>query len=278
MENKPLVSIVIANYNSDKYINDTLNSLYVQTYDNIEIIVADDCSMDNSVNIINSWTSQKLKNLVFIRNKENLGGGVTKLVGLERASGEIVGFVDCDDYLHERAVEKMVEVHMSFEKVGLVYSNAVQIDASGQIKGLLNKSKKLKAGQTILDEDCAFHFATWKREYYELCTDGFSSKFNIAYDLDLFYKLEEVSEVIYIDEPLYYYRIHGNNLSIGLNKLGSSISELLVAKFEAQSRRRQIDITKLGVLLQSTYDSVYSKGRNSVGIKQLIKDRIRKYL
>jgi hypothetical protein len=51
-----------------------------------------------------------------------------------------------------------------------------------------------------------------------------------------------------------------------------------VAKFEAQSRRRQIDITKLGVLLQSTYDRVYNKGRNSVGIKQLIRDKIRKYL
>lgn len=278
MENKPLVTIVIANYNSENYINDTLNSLHLQTYDNIEIILVDDCSFDNSVNIINSRNSQKLNNLVFIRNKENLGGGVTKLIGLERARGEIVGFVDCDDYLHEHAVEKMVEAHMSFQTVGLVYSNAFQVDASGKIIGLLNKSRKLEVGQTILEEDCAFHFATWKRKYYELCADGFSSKFNIAYDLDLFYKLEEVSEVVYIDEPLYYYRIHGNNLSIGLNKLGSSISELLVAKFEAQSRRRQIDITKLGVLLQITYDRVYNKGRNSVGIKQLIKDRIRKYL
>jgi glycosyltransferase involved in cell wall biosynthesis len=278
MENKPLISIVIANYNSESYINDTLHSLYIQTYDNIEIIIVDDCSYDNSINIINSWTSQKLQNLVFIKNKNNLGGGLTKLVGLESARGEIVGFVDCDDYLHERAVEMMVEAHMKFDKVGLVYSNAFEVDASGTTKGLLNKSKKLKAGQTILEEDCAFHFATWKTKYYKLCVNGFSSKFNIAYDLDLFYKLEEVSEVMYIDEPLYYYRLHGNNLSIGLNKLGSSISELLVAKFEAQCRRNQIDISKLGIILQSTYDKVYNKGIKSVGIKQLLKDKIKKIL
>lgn len=278
MDNKPLISIVIANYNSEDYIDDTLHSLYIQTYDNIEIIVVDDCSYDNSVNIINSWNCPKLKNFVFIRNKENLGGGLTKLIGLERARGEIVGFVDCDDYLDSRAVEMMVAAHLKFDKVGLVYSNAFEVDASGKIIGLLNKSRKLKAGQTLLEEDCAFHFATWKRKYYELCAYGFSSKFNIAYDLDLYYKLEEVSDVMYIAEPLYYYRLHGNNLSIGLNKLGSSISELLVAKFEAQARRNQIDISKLGGILQSTYDKVYSKGIKSVGIKQLLKEKIRKLI
>jgi glycosyltransferase involved in cell wall biosynthesis len=278
MENKPLISIVIANYNSENYINDTLNSLYIQTYDNIEIIIIDDCSNDNSVNIINSWNFPKLKNLVFIRNRENLGGGVTKLIGLERARGEIVGFVDCDDYLDSQAVEKMVAAHMKFDKVGLVYSNAFRIDSSGKIKGLLNKSRKLNCGHSILEEDCAFHFATWKSKYYELCVNGFSSKFNIAYDLDLYYKLEEVSDVMFIDEPLYYYRSHGNNLSIGLNKMGLSISELLVAKFEAQVRRNQIDISKLGIILQSTYDKIYNKGIKSVGIKKLLKEKIRKIL
>jgi glycosyltransferase involved in cell wall biosynthesis len=278
MEKKPLVSIVIANYNSENYLNDTLNSLFIQTYKNVEIILVDDCSNDNSISIINSRNFQIFKNFVFIQNKNNLGGGVTKLIGLERASGEIVGFVDCDDYLHERAVERMVEAHLNFEKVGLVYSNAFQVDAEGTIKGLLNKSRKLEAGQTILEEDCAFHFATWKRKYFELCVDGFSSKFNIAYDLDLYYKLEEVSDVLYIDEPLYYYRLHGNNLSIGLNKLGSSISELLVAKFEAQSRRNQINMIKLGIFLQNTYNKVYKKGIKSIGLKQLLKDKIRKFL
>ena len=274
----PLVSIVIANYNSEKYINETLNSLFIQSYSNIEIILIDDGSSDGSVDLINHWKSQKLKNIELILNARNLGGGVTKLIGLEKAKGEIVGFVDCDDYLHERAVEMMVAAHLNFEKVGLVYSNAFEVDASGRIKGILNKSRKLKAGQTLLEEDCAFHFATWKRKYYELCAYGFSSKFNIAYDLDIYYKLEEVSDVMYIDEPLYYYRLHGNNLSIGLNKLGSSISELLVAKFEAQARRNQIDISKLGGILQSTYDKVYSKGIKSVGIKQLLKAKIRKLI
>lgn len=274
----PLVSIVIANYNSEKYINETLNSLFIQSYSNIEIILIDDGSSDGSVDLINHWKSQKLKNIELILNARNLGGGVTKLIGLEKAKGEIVGFVDCDDYLHERAVEMMVAAHLNFEKVGLVYSNAFEVDASGRIEGILNKSSKLKAGQTLLEEDCAFHFATWKRKYYELCAYGFSSKFNIAYDLDIYYKLEEVSDVMYIDEPLYYYRLHGNNLSIGLNKLGSSISELLVAKFEAQARRNQIDISKLGGILQSTYDKVYSKGIKSVGIKQLLKAKIRKLI
>lgn len=278
MIKEPLVSIVIANYNSEKYINETLNSLFIQSYSNIEIILIDDCSSDGSVDLINHWKSQKLKNIELILNARNLGGGVTKLTGLEKAKGEIVGFVDCDDYLHERAVEKMVGIHMNFEKVGLVYSNAFEVDASGKIKGILNKSRKLKAGQTLLEEDCAFHFATWKRKYYELCAYGFSSKFNIAYDLDIYYKLEEVSDVMYIDEPLYYYRLHGNNLSIGLNKLGSSISELLVAKFEAQARRNEIDISKLGGILQSTYDKVYCKGIKSVGIKQLLKEKIRKLI
>lgn len=278
MIKNPLVSIVVANYNSENYLNATLNSLYLQTYKNLEIILIDDCSTDSSVDIINDWISAGMKNMKFIQNERNLGGGMTKLKGLELSNGEIVGFVDCDDYLHESAVEKMVDAHTQLDNVGLIYSNAFQIDSEGRYSGLLNKAGKLEEGESILERDCAFHFATWKTRYYKLCESGFSGKFNIAYDLDLYYKLEEVSDVYYLDEPLYFYRVHDNNLSIGLNKMGLSMSELIIAKFEAQCRREKINLKELGIVLQSTYNKVYNKGIKSVGLKKLLISKLKKLL
>jgi glycosyltransferase involved in cell wall biosynthesis len=258
----PLVTVVIANYNSELYIVDTLKSLKNQQYRNIEIIIIDDCSTDNSVTVIEDFLlKNNLKeNVIFIKQNVNIGGGKAKKLGLDNANGEIIGFLDCDDYLTENSILKMVECHCKFPDVGLIYSNAYSVNKDGNILGLLNKSKLISPEQTILETCTVFHFVTWKKTYYEMCKIGFSDKFNIAYDLDLFFKLEEVSKIMFINEPLYYYRIHGGNLSIGFDKMGISMVELTIAKYEAQCRRNKLEINLLGSELQYVFNqNIYQK-------------------
>jgi glycosyltransferase involved in cell wall biosynthesis len=276
--NKYLFSIVIANYNSELYIKDVLDSVAKQTYRNIEVVIVDDKSSDNSVGIINGFIERTDLKVIFVENKVNLGGGKTKVQGLSLASGDLIAFVDCDDYIQENAVERMVQAHCENENASLIYSDAYRLDKNGNVLGLLDKARQVSAGSSILYDDCVFHFASWKKIYYDRLKSGFSGKFNIAYDLDLYYKLEEVGKVIYINEPLYNYRVHGGNLSMGFNNLGQSVTELLIAKYEAQVRRDEVDLKMVSSMLQIAFERVFTQGKNSVSLRQELKKKIKKYL
>jgi glycosyltransferase involved in cell wall biosynthesis len=271
----PLITIIVASYNSENYIEKTLDSIHNQTENTIEVVIVDDCSTDTSVEIIKVFITDK-PNFRLIVNETNLGGGRSKKKGIDLATGEIVCFVDCDDYLHPESVEKMKKAHLNNLDCALIYSDAFQVDDKDNIMGLLGRASKLREGETILEKDCVFHFATWKREYYEQCGMGFNEIFNVAYDLDLYYKLEEVGSVHFIDSPLYYYRVHGNNLSMGFKRKGRSVTELLIAKYEANKRRKNLDIGVLSELLQSYFVSVKKDTLKSISLKEILKDRLLK--
>lgn len=107
------VSVIIPCYNSEKYISKCLNSILNQTYSNIEIIIIDDGSTDNSVNIIQNNIENR-SNVIFIKNKNN-GVSYTRNLGLEKASGKYVMFVDSDDYLNDnKTIEKIINYILKY--------------------------------------------------------------------------------------------------------------------------------------------------------------------
>jgi hypothetical protein len=280
METKvnPLVSLLVANYNGNPYVKETLESIRKQTYSNIELFVIDDCSTDSSSATIRSYIEKNMHNAIFVQNASNIGGGQTKLKAIDMAKGEIIAFVDCDDYLEYNAIEEMVKAHLAHPEVGLVYSEAYKVDSQGSVIGLLGKAKEIKSTSTILETCSAFHLATWKKVFYDKCQEGFNGNYNVAYDLDLYFKLEEVSDVLFINAPLYYYRVHGGNLSIGMDRTGLSLTELMLAKYEAQIRRGKLNIKELGLDLQSVLNSTYIKGQNSVSWKSLTMKNLKKLI
>ena len=101
--NKPKVSIIVALYNKDKYIKKCIKSLLNQTLKDIEIIVVNDCSTDKSLDIVRSLDDKRIK---VINNKKNKGIGITRNIGISKAQGEFLGFVDADDYIEKNMYEK----------------------------------------------------------------------------------------------------------------------------------------------------------------------------
>ena len=95
--NKPLVSVVVISYNSSKTIEETLDSIKAQTYDNIELIVADDNSVDNTSDIAESYANGELR----INAYDSPGSGVSyaRNYGMRLARGRYLGFLDSDDSL-----------------------------------------------------------------------------------------------------------------------------------------------------------------------------------
>ena len=89
------VSIIIPMYNSEKYILDCLNSIINQTYRNIEVIVVDDCSTDNSVKLVKSLKDERIK---LIKQKKNKGVSKARNKGVYNSTGSYLCFLDSDDY------------------------------------------------------------------------------------------------------------------------------------------------------------------------------------
>ena len=110
MEGK--VSILVAVYNTEKYLRECLDSLLNQTYANLQIICIDDASTDGSLAILKEYAARDSRILV-LKNEVNLGQSKARNYGLQYADGDYCGMVDSDDWLALDAIEKIVDTFKS---------------------------------------------------------------------------------------------------------------------------------------------------------------------
>lgn len=105
---RDLVSIIIPCYNAQNYISRCVSSLERQTYKNLEIIIVDDCSKDNSLEIISNLKKQSNLKIVVVENHENLGPSLARSKGVSISTGDYICFCDSDDWFDDVFVEKML--------------------------------------------------------------------------------------------------------------------------------------------------------------------------
>jgi len=204
-------SILIAHYNNYQYFTECYESILRQTYKDYEIVLVDDCSVDDSYQKIIELTKDNPKVKVF-RNEKNSGVGFTKKRCIELASGEICGFVDPDDTLAENALQIIIENYS--ENNIVVYSQFYECDPKLQPFKVFSHSRAIKNGDKMFFNVFfeATHFFTFKREaYYK--TSGINEELTSAVDQDLYLKLYEIGNFKFVKVPLYYYRIHEKGVS-----------------------------------------------------------------
>lgn len=119
----PKVSVIIPVYNAEEYLVKCLDSVLTQTLHEIEIICIDDCSVDNSIKILENF-SQKDQRIRFFKNDKNIGQGLTRNKGLELAVGEYIAFVDSDDWIESNMYEVLYEKAI-LKQYDLVFCNLV---------------------------------------------------------------------------------------------------------------------------------------------------------
>ncbi|WP_102693053.1 bifunctional glycosyltransferase/CDP-glycerol:glycerophosphate glycerophosphotransferase [Rummeliibacillus pycnus] len=102
------VSVIIPVYNTEEFLEDCLRSIVKQTYKNLQIIVVNDASTDQSTKIIDQFTAQDQR-IEVIENNKRMGVGFSRNLAMQRATGEYIYFVDSDDLLHEQAIEKLLQ-------------------------------------------------------------------------------------------------------------------------------------------------------------------------
>lgn len=126
-----MIDIVLTNYNREAIIVRAIKSVFNQTYKKIHLIIVDDCSTDNSVKVIEDLLNSETYStkVTFIKNKINVGAGVSRGIGIKYLKGKYMTFLDSDDYLQEDFIENMI----SYIKGGydiITHNVLIEIDGS----------------------------------------------------------------------------------------------------------------------------------------------------
>lgn len=193
----PKVSVIVPVYNVEKYIKKCLDSLVNQTLKDIEIIVVNDGSKDNSVKIINQYLS-KYKNIIYVE-KKNGGLSDARNYGMKYAKGDYIAFLDSDDYVDKTIYKKMynkaVEENADFVECDFywVYTNKKKEDVGYIYK---NKKEMLTYARVV----------AWNKLIKrDIIKEKFPLKLNYE-DVEFFYKLiPNINKFSFVKEPLIYY-------------------------------------------------------------------------
>lgn len=235
---QPLFSVLIANYNNGRYLETCLQSILAQTYGNWEIVIVDDASTDNSHTVYEKYREHD--RIRIFRNDRNEGCGYSKRKCVEHAGGEICGFVDADDALLPHTLEVMVKGHLDRPEASIVYSTHYICDESLQPQRVADYVGQIPAGRKSVNLflPTISHFATFKRANYAM-TEGISAMYPKAVDKDLYFKLEETGPVLFIDQPLYFYRHHADSISLNAQASVAYYYELTARALALLRQRRR---------------------------------------
>ncbi len=143
----PKISIIVPVYNVEEYIGRCVESLLCQTYTNIEILLVNDGSIDNSLVICKEFES-KYPNVIKVLNQENKGQSSARNYGLRNATGEFIGFVDSDDWVEKDMYEHLFHILKKFDadvsQIELIMSNRFPLEVKNpQEKLVLYKGKDI---------------------------------------------------------------------------------------------------------------------------------------
>lgn len=237
---KPLVSVIIPAYNHEKYIGNCLDSIIDQTYDNIELILLNDGSLDDTNNKIISYEN-KLKER-FIRyeyiNKKNEGVCKTLNKGLSISRGKYIIPFASDDVMYSERIKKQVEFLEENSQYGIVYSDGYNVQSDGYLYTADNYDDRVLFSKNMkFVEGDLFHFMLSnvffmptpticvRKECYEIV--GNYDEDILCEDPDMFIRISKYFRIGFIKEPLVLHRLHMDNNGKKRDVIETSIKSMI---------------------------------------------------
>ena len=192
------VSVIVTNFNYDKWLRRCLRSLLNQNFTDYEIILVDDLSTDNSRNILLEYKNHS--NLKIIFNKVNMGVGASSTIGAKLAKGKHLVRVDADDYVHQDFL-KCLWLWASFNNSHAVACNYQEVNFNEDILCTKTQQKEPLACGILYRTDILEYLGYW------------DSKLRINEDSDMIKRFKDEFKLEYLNIPLYRYFKHGNSLT-----------------------------------------------------------------
>jgi len=212
MKHNPKVSVIIPNFNYAQYLDNSIASVLNQTYENIELIVVNNGSTDNSLEVLNSYQEQ-----LIVINQSNLGQSGARNSGLMAANGELIAFLDADDFWEsDKILNQLKRVNETTQLVYSGYREFSELTTFDETIVLPKYSGDCR--QIYVDQVCASivlggeSTALFTKKLQEK-VGLFDANLNSAAGWDYFRRCAAVTKFDFVDLPLSNYRVHDNNMS-----------------------------------------------------------------
>ena len=217
----PLVSVIIPNYNHASFLKQRIDSVLNQTFVDFEIIILDDCSTDNSREVIETYReNRKIKTIVY--NEANSGSPFKQWKkGIDLAEGEYVWIAESDDWAYPRFLEKLIAAIAQFENVGICFSGSNWIDDNGKTGKDLSLYHKdfFRTGREEI-KNSLIKFNTIQNASAALMQTALAQKYiakTVRYkssgDWSLYLNILQESNILFVNEKLNHFRWYHNNVS-----------------------------------------------------------------
>jgi glycosyltransferase involved in cell wall biosynthesis len=208
---KGLVSVIIPNHNYARYIGEAVDGVLAQTYADIEIIVVDDGSTDNSEEILSAYGDRI--NVIF---QQNQGVSAARNNGVRSSRGQYLAFLDADDSWMPQKLEKQVRAFEDQPDLGLVHVGVREIDAEGH--GLRDRldglNGDISADLLMFKRDGVLGggsgFVVPRAVFDEI--GEFDTRLSTSADWDFFYQISSRYPIGFVPEVLVQYRVHSSNM------------------------------------------------------------------
>ena len=226
MNNKPIISIIMNCYNGEAFLNEAINSITKQTFENWELIFFDNNSIDKSEKIAKSFKDSRIK---YFKSDRLLNLYDARNLAVKKTNGDYISFLDTDDMWTKDKLEKQINFIKKNSNYKILYSNYYVL--KNNEKQIMYKNE-LPSGfitQKLLDfYGIGINTAFLDKSIFDQY--NFKKDLNIIGDFDFFIKTSKKFEIGYISDPLTFYRIHENsftkkNYKMYINELSNWIRE-----------------------------------------------------
>lgn len=232
IQEQSTVSIIVPIYNASKYLRCCLESIFVQTYSNIEIILINDGSTDDSLEICSYYalTDSRFK----ILDKENEGVSIARNKGLELASGDYVSFIDSDDYVDKTFIEKLLKIALnnSSDIAVCSYIKTASFSAStAKSRAISYKDyTPIEAVKDVLNYNTELGVVLWNKIYKKSIFTNNNISFPAGKIMEDSARIHEImfsaNKIVYTNEQLYYY-IQRKSGNITSSSFGDRLDDVL---------------------------------------------------
>ena len=281
---KPLVTIGVPFYNAQDYIINTLNSIKVQTYPNIQLILVNDCSTDESLKRVKEWLVQNCNvfvEIILLENSENRGTSYSCKKIEESSKGTFFSKLDADDLIHTKKIATQVDYLLEHPHIALVYSNTLLIDSQGKImdedyfsnqKFMYVSDKIGPSGQVfdkLLREDFIPNSSVMIRKSILDEVGGYDETL-FTEDWDLWLRITKLYPIAFMNGYFSSYRIHPQSVM----RKSTSLAKMYWSCCKAVLKHRNISKRYDKIIAKHLHTYVIGMYRLGVIDKILLKENI----
>lgn len=220
--NLPKVSVLIPSYNYAQYISEAIESVLNQSFKDFELIIIDNKSDDNTIEIVNTYIKKDFR-IKLIINDENIGMYRNYNNALLQAKGKYIKFLNADDKFHHNLLKDFIDILDRYPEVSLVSSKRQYFGKNNEIVNVGYSCKGLNNGKELIPK-ILMHSnfigepTTVMFRKKDLNIGFFNPELKMFADLDMWIRLLEIGDLYMFDEVYSYFRIHDNQGTVYLNK------------------------------------------------------------